>query len=100
MIILYPEVEKFIYTLDRGTFAKTHRIIELLEDYQHRLSMPYSKILDHNLYELRVSGRPAVRIIYTFQGSNILLFYGFLKKSQQIPKKELRTIYQKFLHTT
>ena len=97
MVIILEEVKQFMDTLDKPILAQLWRIIGLLEQFQFRLGMPYSKHLDRNLYELRLKGKIAVRITYTFRQENIVLFYGFIKKSQRIPKNELRTIYQKFI---
>ncbi|MHA1658559.1 MAG: type II toxin-antitoxin system RelE/ParE family toxin [Promethearchaeota archaeon] len=47
------------------------------------------------LFELRIRGKQEVRIFYTFHKSQIILFHGFVKKSQKIPKKEIRVAFQK-----
>lgn len=97
-MVIFEEVKQFIDELERPTIAKLWRMIGLLDNYRHRLTMPYSKMVDRNLYELRVKGKQEVRIMYTFKDDDIILFYGFIKKSQKIPGQQLRTIYQKFLY--
>jgi len=93
-------VANFISSLDVSTRAKTMRIIDLLELYGNRLSLPYSKKITRQLYELRVRGRNHIRIIYSFMGNDILLLHGFKKKTSKIPKKELelaRSRYKYFI---
>lgn len=97
MIIYTQEVEQFISGLNAKNAAKVARVLDLLEEHQYRLAMPYSKMLDRNIFELRITGRTQIRLIYTFKALGIIIFYGFIKKSQRIPRQELRTIYQKFL---
>ena len=83
-------VYDFVKGLDAISYAKTLRQINLLETYGTDLGMPHSKPLDGGLIELRVRGKQEVRIFYVFaQKRNIYLLHGFIKKTQQTPKKEL-----------
>jgi len=91
------KLEEFIKELGKPTIAKVLRTIDLLEKFGHQLEMPHSKKIDNRLFELRVRGRLEVRIIYTFHKDTIVLLHGFIKKSQQIPGKELRAGRQKLL---
>lgn len=84
-----PEVEKFIYSLEKQTIAKTLRTIDLLERFGFNLSMPHSKKVTDNIFELRVRGQQEVRIFYCFYKDQIHLLSGFVKKSQKTPPKEL-----------
>lgn len=65
------------------------RVIDLLEKFGYQLSLPHSKKIDANLFELRIRGRQEVRIFYTFSADNIIMLHGFIKKSAAIPKKEI-----------
>ncbi|EKD76734.1 MAG: hypothetical protein ACD_43C00009G0013 [uncultured bacterium] len=95
-IYLDTQVEKFIQQLTKPTIAKVLRMLDLLERFEYRLGMPHSKRVDHNIFELRIRGQQEVRIFYTFHNTTIILFYGFIKKSNSIPKHELKTLYEKF----
>jgi len=53
--------------------------------------MPYSKKLTKNLYELRISGKVSLRIIYTQIDQFYVLLHAFQKKTNQTPKKEIQT---------
>jgi len=83
-------VSKFVQGLDEISYAKTIRQIELLETYGTELGMPHAKKLGNGLIELRVRGKREVRIFYVFaKDREIYLLHGFIKKTQQTPKKEL-----------
>ena len=83
-------VYDFVKTLDPISYAKTLRQINLLETYGTDLGMPHAKPLGGGLIELRIRGKREVRIFYVFaKGRNIYLLHGFIKKTQQTPKKEL-----------
>lgn len=88
-IHLDPQVEKFIASLEKSTIAKTLRTIDLLENFGYQLGLPQSKKVRSNLFELRIRGQQEVRIFYTFKNGGAILLYGFIKKSQKIPKLEL-----------
>ncbi len=93
-------LEKFIYSLEKPTIAKTLRVIDLLEEFGNKLGMPHSKKIAGNLFELRVSGKQEVRIFYTFYESKIVLLHGFVKKTQKTPEKEKRRALEKLEHLT
>lgn len=50
-------VETFIDKLDEATEAKVLRALDLLSDYGLSLSMPHTKKLSRQIYELRVRGK-------------------------------------------
>ena len=85
------EVEKFIYNLQKPAKSKVSRYLELLEDYGFNLKMPYSKRIAVDLYELRVCGQQEVRIFYTIKNGTVFLLHGFIKKTNKIPVREIRT---------
>ncbi|OGE96131.1 MAG: hypothetical protein A3E98_03415 [Candidatus Doudnabacteria bacterium RIFCSPHIGHO2_12_FULL_48_11] len=88
-IITNSEIEEFIFSLEKKTIAKVLRTVDLLERFSYRLPMPHSKKITGNLFELRTRGRQEVRIFYCFCQGKIYLLSGFVKKSQQTPRKEL-----------
>ncbi len=88
-IILLKQVDKFIQKLDDHSRLKVAREIKMLGKFNYLLSMPESKKIGPNLYELRILGRIHVRIFYTFYQNKIYLLHGIIKKSQKIPKKDL-----------
>ena len=87
--IFDSDLEKFIKSLEKSTIAKVLRTVDLLEFFGNRLSMPHSKKIASDLFELRIRGTQEIRILYTFYKGEVVLLHGFVKKSQRIPKKEI-----------
>lgn len=85
----YP-VKDFIEEQDRSINAKLISAIELLESDGPYLKPPYIKKLQNKLYELRVSGKVAIRIFYTSKDGEYYLLHAFKKKTQKTPRKELK----------
>lgn len=71
------------------------KMIELLGKLEYKLSMPYAKKITNNIYELRIRGKQDVRIFYTFKKNKAILFHAFIKKTNKIPKRELKTVLRK-----
>ena len=88
-VYYYPDVEKFIGSLDEYEKSKILRIVNLLEEFGSALSLPHSKMIESGLYELRVYGSRNVRILYVFNGGNAILLHAFIKKTPRIPRKIL-----------
>jgi len=83
--------EEFVKSLNESTIAKVSHETDLLEKHGPRLSMPHSKKLTTDLYELRIRGRQEIRIIYSFIKNDIYLLHAFKKQKQQTPRKEIET---------
>lgn len=83
-------VEDFIKEQDEATYAKVLQSIKLLANSGPFLKPPYIKKLQDKLYELRISGRVAIRIFYTIANNEYYLLHAFKKKSQKTPSKELK----------
>lgn len=86
----YP-VEKFVKEQDEATYAKILHAILLLKDNGPFLKPPYNKKLQDGLYELRMSGKVAIRILYTMHNDEYYLLHAFKKKTQKTPSRELKT---------
>ena len=84
------EVFEFIENLDPATQAKVYRLLEKLPQYGYRLGMPFTKQVNSDLYELRVLGKVQVRLFYIFDYKSIIILHAFIKKTQKLPKKELK----------
>jgi len=89
------EIDKFILKLDAQTQGRVLRYLELLEKYENKLGMPYSKSLHEGLFELRITGNKQVRIIYCFSCGSIYLLNIFIKKTNKIPNKEIKLAIQR-----
>lgn len=83
-------VEDFIRNQDAVTYAKILHLIVLLRNGGPFLKPPYSKKLQTGLYELRTTGKTAIRIFYTMIKNEYYLLHAFKKKTNKIPPKEIK----------
>ena len=89
------KVEKFIKSLEKPIMAKVLRTIDLLDMFGHQLRLPHSKSMGNKIFELRIRGQQEVRIFYVFHKMTAVLLHGYIKKTQQTPKKELKYALRK-----
>ena len=68
------------------------RLVELLVEYGPSLRLPHSRALGEGLFELRPRGKSGIgRAISCFLlGKRIGVLHAFIKKSQQLPDRELK----------
>lgn len=83
-------VEDFIKVQDQSTAAKISSYIELLKTDGPYLKPLYIKKLQDKLYELRISGNVAVRILYTVKSGEYYLLHAFKKKTPKTPVREIK----------
>ena len=88
-------LEKFIESLENSTIAKILHTIDLLEMFGHKLGLPHSKRISKNIFELRIYGAQKVRVFYTLHKFQAILLHGFVKKTQKIPRKEIKIAEKK-----
>ena len=86
----HPEIHKLLQTFDERTKGKFAQVVDTLIACGSHITMPYSKKIASDLFELRISGSVEVRVFYTFYCDKAYLLYAFVKKSQKIPLKEMR----------
>lgn len=90
-VLRLEEFKKFVMKLNSDAKARVVRDIDFLKENGVRLTMPYAKKIDKELWELRTSGKQKVRIIYSIRKNQIYILHWFIKKSQKTPPKELNT---------
>ncbi len=86
----YP-VKEFLEEQDEATQAKALHLVRLLAINGPYLKPPYVKKLRDKIYELRISGKVAVRILYLMIRNEYYLLHAFKKQSQKTPERELKT---------
>lgn len=91
-IKIVKEVELLISSLDSHSVAKVLRVIELLESFGNKLGMPHSRKIKNGLSELRIRGQREVRIFYLIKNNEIIMLFGYVKKTQKIPRLILKKI--------
>ena len=82
----------FLMSLDKKMRTRMLRMILLLSKNGNKLREPYSKFISDGIYELRAKvGSDISRVLYFFMvGHHIILTNGFIKKTQKIPRIELK----------
>ena len=85
--------EKQILSLPAGLLARYLRLTDLMIEFGPNLGMPHSKALGEGLIELRVKSKEGIaRVFYCTQvGNKIIMLHLFIKKSNKIPGKEIKT---------
>ena len=86
----FPDVMKTIRKLDKHMSAKVMGILYFLEVHGSLLGMPDSKMIERNLFELRITKPIHVRLMYMFYEERAIILSIFLKKSEKIPQYELK----------
>jgi len=84
-------VKEFIDQQNPTVKAKFIGMVDFLESYGPFLSGKYTKKIRKDLYELRITGKEQIRILYTIRQQEIILIHAFEKKTQKTPLKEIKT---------
>ena len=84
-------VKKFIDKQSPAVKGKYIGMIDFLKEYGPFLSSKYTKKIRKDLYELRITGKEQIRVLYTVWQKNIILLHVFKKKTQRTPLKEIKT---------
>ncbi len=92
---LDSRIVKFIEGLDKSNHAKVSHCFDLLKEFGNRIGLPHSKKVTKDFYELRISGQVAVRLFYIFHGDEAVIIHGFIKKTQNMPQRELAIAVRK-----
>jgi len=82
----------FLQSFDDSTVAKIISSLELLSELGEQIRPPKSKKVAKDIYELRIFNNLSVRIFYSFWKSDVWILHAFVKKSQKIAPKELKTV--------
>lgn len=89
-VLYFPKVAKYVNKLLLVDRLRLKTAIEHLERYGPDLRQPMAKKIDKNLFELRIRGQDSFRILYTSFKGKYYLVNIFKKKSQKIPRKEIK----------
>lgn len=83
---IYDEkTEQFINSLPPKLKVKTFDNMALLESFGNELKKPFVESFGQGLFELRSKSEEGIsRLFFTYQkGRIIIIFYGFIKKTQK-----------------
>lgn len=86
-------VKSFIESLTEKQQKKLTRVISYIEEYGLITAIPHvKKLKGTSLWEIRILGQDNMRVLYArVLADSILLLHGFVKKSQETPKREIKT---------
>ncbi|MGD0007632.1 MAG: type II toxin-antitoxin system RelE/ParE family toxin [Terriglobia bacterium] len=92
-------VEEFFERLPDEHVGKILQVLQMLEEWGPRLPFPYSSQVEGRLRELRVHyGRMLYRVLYYGDARRtFVLLHVFEKRSQAVPKAELRAAMKRML---
>ena len=84
-------VKVFLDGLSVHAKAKVYAALEMLATEGNQLQLPKSRALADGLFEMRIGHREGpFRVIYCFRpGRKIVLLHAFVKRTEQIPAREL-----------
>ncbi len=91
IIYFHKDIKSFILSLENKIANKVINTIRLLSIEEYHLSMPFSKKLEKDLYELRILNTKNIRIFYTFYENQIVLLHIIDKKTQKLKLNDLKT---------
>lgn len=85
-------VEKETLSFPKGILANFIHIAEMIEEFGPALGEPYTKALGEGLFEIRAKGQEGIgrSFFCTLKGKEVIVLHSFIKKSQKIPKKEMK----------
>lgn len=92
--ILYynGNLEQEILNLPDGLLARYFHLTDLMIEFGSNLGLPHTKAIDKGLFELRIKSKEGIARVFfcTKIGKKIIILDSYIKKSQKIPKRELK----------
>ncbi len=97
IIFFNNKVEAETMSFPPGILANFLHIAEMIEEFGPALGNPYTKALKDGLFEIRAKGKEGIgrSFFCTVKGKEVIILHSFVKKSQKIPKKEIKTARQR-----
>jgi len=94
-VIFHSAVLEFLHKLDEQEAADVFRLIEVLKQRGHTLSMPISKPIGSGLHELRTHGKPAFRVLCGFCDGEAVLLVALKKQKPALNPQDIRTALER-----
>ena len=85
-------LELEILNLPDGLLARYFHLTDLMIEFGSNLGLPHTKAIDKGLFELRIKSKEGIARVFfcTKIGKKIIILHSYIKKSQKIPKRELK----------
>ena len=86
------KVAEIILNLPDGLLARYLRLTDLMIEFGPNLGRPHTKSIEKGLSELRIKGQEGIARVFfcTKNGERIVMLHSYIKKTNKIPKKELK----------
>ncbi len=88
----HDNIKSFIISLEDNVSSKVYSAIEYLSIEEYHLSMPYSKKIEKDIFELRILSPQNIRVFYTFYKGSIVILHAIKKTTQKLEHHDLRTV--------
>ncbi len=90
-------LQEWINDMPIGIKAAYAKLTELLTEFGMDLRLPHSRAMGKGLFELRPKGKEGIaRVFYcTLVGKEIVILHGFIKKTEETPKRDLAIATQR-----
>jgi len=88
-IIYLTKVHTFIEDLETPLDARVDKMLDKLKAHGHELRMPFSKLVEDGIFELRVAGAVQVRLLYFFHKGEAVVIHAFFKKTAQLSRRDI-----------
>lgn len=95
-IVILDIVHTFLVSLDLPVRSDAYKLLKLLEQYGHSLSMPVAKPIGDGLWELRLTGRPQIRMLYGFCEGTPVVVLALRKQSSALPQSSVALARKRF----
>ena len=95
-IVVLSVVNAFLDRLDQSVSSEAYKLLDLLELHGHSLSMPVAKPIGGGLWELRLTGRPQIRILYGFCDGTPIVVLALQKQRSSIPPSAIVLAQKRF----
>lgn len=95
-IVILSSVHIFLSNLDPSLRSDAYRLLKILEQYGHSLSMPVAKPIGGGLWELRLTGRPQIRMLYGFCKGIPVIVLALRKQRSALPRSSIATARKRF----
>ena len=86
------KIAEIILNLPDGLLARYLRLTDLMIEFGPNLGRPHTKSIEKGLFELRIKGQEGIARVFfcTKNGGRIVMLHSYIKKTNKIPKKELK----------
>lgn len=82
-------VYNFCNSLDADMQIRVERLVGMLRAYGHQLRLPHSRALGSGLFELRLNGKHAVRLLYCYVDNRAYIVHAIIKKQGALLRSDI-----------